>query len=183
MRTVLTCTALLALAGPALAQTGTTYRLEEQALNAAGHPNGGSLMTGATYQITLDAVGDSVAAYALTGSTFSVDAGLVAAYPPPGQVSGLMFTTETDLEWAPEGSLGDYNLYRDLMSNLTGLGYGACEQQGISGTATTDSDAVPASDGFFYLVTAMNSLAEEGTKGFQASGGVPGVERAGTMCP
>ena len=178
MRTALACIALLALAGPALAQTGTTYRLEEHTLNAYG----GSLMAGATYQIT-DVVGDPVAAYALTGSTFSMDAGFGAAYPLPGQVSGLMFTTKTDLEWAAEGSLGDYNLYRDLMSNLTGLGYGACEQQGISGTSTTDSDAVPASDGFFYLVTAMNSLAEEGTKGFQASGGVPGVERAGTMCP
>ena len=183
MRALLICIALLALAGPTLAQTGVTYRLEEHTLNAAGHPDGGSLMTGASYQITLDAVGDSIAAYALMGSTFSMDAGLVPAYPPPGQVSGLLFTTETDLEWAAEGSLGDYNLYRDLMSNLTGLGYGACEQQGISGTTTTDSDAVPTSDGFFYLVTAMNSLAEEGTKGFQASGGVPGVERAGTMCP
>jgi hypothetical protein len=183
MRTVLTCIVVLALTGPAAAQTGATYKLEEHTLNAAGHPDGGSLMTGASHQITLDAVGDGVAAYGLTGSTYSMDAGFGAAYAPPGAVSGLVFTTKTDLEWAPEGSPGDYNLYRDLMSSLSGLGYGACEQQGISGTTTTDSDAVPASDGFFYLVTALNTLSEEGTKGFQASGGTPGAERTGAMCP
>jgi len=43
----------------------------------------------------------------------------------------------------------------------------------------TDSDPLPVSGGFFYLVTAENRLAEEGTKGFTAEG----AERLGTVCP
>ena len=84
------------LADPALAQSGATYKLEEHTFNAAGHPDGGSLMTGAGYRITLDAVGDGVAAKGLAGSSYSMGAGFGTAYGPPGQVSGLLFTTKTD---------------------------------------------------------------------------------------
>lgn len=184
MRTALIGLALAALGTPLPAQTGTTYRLEEQTLNAAGHPDSGSVMTGTGHRMTVDAVGDAVTAYGLTGASFTLDSGFGAAYPPPGPVSALIFTAKTELEWAPEGSPhGRYNLYRDLMSNLDGLGYGACEQQGITGTTATDADAAPGGDGFFYLVTAVNALAEEGTKGFQGDGGVPGPERTGAACP
>ncbi len=78
----------------------------------------------------------------------------------------MAFTDAQTLVWNPERSVGTYNLYRDLLSGLAGLGYGGCEQQELTGETATDSDAVPAGDGFFYLVTAENLLAEEGTKGF-----------------
>ena len=78
----------------------------------------------------------------------------------------MAFTDAQTLVWNPERSVGTYNLYRDLLSGLAGLGYGGCEQQELTGEMATDSGAVPAGDGFFYLVTAENLLAEEGTKGF-----------------
>jgi hypothetical protein len=75
--------------------------------------------------------------------------------------------------------VGTYNLYRDLMSNLVGLGFGDCQQQDLPTSTTTDDDALAVGDGFFYLVTAENKLAEEGTKGSQSNGS----EREGNACP
>ena len=72
--------------------------------------------------------------------------------------------------WNPERSVGVYNLYRDLLGNLSGLGYGDCEQSDLPGTTATDTDRPPAAGGFFYLITAENRLREEGTKGFDSSG-------------
>ena len=66
------------------------------------------------------------------------------------------------------------------MSNLTGLGYGQCEQQDLTTTSATDSAAVPLGDGYFYLVTARNRLSEEGTKGFRSD---LMTERLGATCP
>ena len=52
---------------------------------------------------------------------------------------------------------------------VAALGYGACEQYGLTGNSATDNAAVPAGDGYFYLVTAENRLDEEGTKGFDSA--------------
>ena len=49
-----------------------------------------------------------------------------------------MLRAET-LAWGAEPSVGTYNLYRDLMSDLSGLGYGDCEQQEIADPTTTDT--------------------------------------------
>ena len=95
------------------------------------------------------------------------------------EVTNLRFVDGDTLEWDPEKSVGSYNLYRDLISNITGLDFGGCEQQELTSPTTDDTDAVPADDAYFYLVTAENRLAEEGTKGFRSDT----TEREGTVCP
>ena len=86
-------------------------------------------------------------------------------------MTGLQFTDHQTLVWNAERSVGVYNLYRNLMSAISGGDTGACEQYDLTATTTTDPDPAPsAGDGFFYLVTAENRLAEEGTKGWRSSG-------------
>ena len=72
--------------------------------------------------------------------------------------------------WDPDKSVGDYNLYRSTLGNVSGGG--SCLQQDIADETTTDNDPVPVGNGFFYLVTAENRLDEEGTKGPGRTGGV-----------
>ena len=176
----------LLLSGMALAQTSTSFTLEEYALNAGGTPSHGVDLTSATFSITLASIGDTVAATGLSSASFEADVGFDAAYPPPGEVAAtcgasgepcLVFTDSQTLTWPAEPSAGVYNLYRDDTSN----GFGDCEEQDIAGTTTTDT-ATPT-NAFFYLLTVENRLAEEGTKGFQSDS----TERLGAtelpVCP
>ena len=82
----------------------------------------------------------------------------------------VLLADDVTLQWNPEKSTGRYNLYRDLISGLAGLGYGACEQQALPDETTTDPDTPLVATGYFYLVTAENLLTEEGTKGFHSDG-------------
>ena len=82
----------------------------------------------------------------------------------------IRFTDTETLVWDPEKSTGKYNLYRDVMSALSGGDYGQCEQHDLPDETTTDSDAPPVGGGYFYLVTAVNRLGEEGNKGLDSSG-------------
>ncbi len=167
------------LGGLVLAQTSASFKLEEHTFNAGGNPDGGVILTSASFQISRDAIGDAVAATGLTSASFQLDTGFPTGYPPPGEVNNLLFTDATTLVWDAEGSIGSYNLYRDLLSNLSGLGYGGCEEEDLTDETTTDNDAAPAGDGYFYLVTSENKLTEEGTKGFNSTP----TERTGTACP
>ena len=171
---------LVVLALPALAQESPSFKLAEHAFNAGGHPESGTVMTSASFKVSLDSIGDGVVRTGLTGASFHMDAGFSSAYPPPGEVLALRFSDAENLHWDSERSVGVYNLYRDLMSNLSGSGYGDCHQQDIAGPAFTDGDLPPGSDGYFYLVTAKNRLGEEGSKGFDSDD----VERANlSPCP
>ena len=161
---------ILLLALPALAQQSASYKLEEHVFNAGGHPENGTYLTSATYRIRLDALGDAVAGTALAGASFHMDAGFVPAYPPPGLVGGLHFPDHDTMAWDSEKSVGVYNLYRDLVSNLLSLGYGNCEQHSLTGATAVDATSPPSSDGYFYLVTAENRLGEEGSKGSDSGG-------------
>ncbi len=175
----------LLLCGTALAQTSTNFKLEEYTLNSGGTPSQGVDLTSASFSITLASIGDGVVATGLASSSFGMDVGFDVAYPPPGEVAAtcgagepcLVFTDSETLTWPAERSAGVYNLYRDDTSD----GYGDCEQQDIAGTTTTDTATPTAA--FFYLVTAENRLAEEGTKGFQSNA----TERLGAVglppCP
>ncbi len=176
----------LALSGTALAQTSTSFTLEEHTLNAGGTPSQGVDLTSASFSITLASIGDGVVATGLASSSFGMEVGFDAAYPPPGEVAAtcgvsgepsLLFTNTETLTWPAEPSAGVYNLYRDDISN----GFGDCEERGIAGTTTTDT-ATPTT-AFFYLATVENRLAEEGTKGFQSNA----TERVGgtglPVCP
>ena len=164
---------------PALAQTSTSFKLEEHSFNAGGHPEAGSFPTSASFRITLHSVGDAISGRGLSSASFNLDACFSSAYPPPGEVTNLRFSDKDTLEWDSEESVGDYNLYRNLISNINGLLFGACTEENITGPTTDDVAVVPDGDGYFYLVTAENRLDEEGTKGFQSDTS----EREGTVCP
>jgi hypothetical protein len=150
-------------------QTSTSYKLTESTLNAGGDPQNSSYAASASYRIKLDAIGEALIAVGLYSASFHLDAGFVEAYPPPKEILNLRWTSQTALAWDPELSVGSYDLYRDLLSTLPG-GFGACFQAGIGGETWTDATIPSVGSGLFYLVTARNRLAEEGTKGHQSNG-------------
>jgi hypothetical protein len=156
------------VAGPALAQTSTSYNLSEHTFNAGGHPHQGTVMTSASYRMSLDSIGEGIAGRGLSSRLYNMDASFGFTYPPPGEVGGLGFTDHQTLAWDPEKSVGVYNLYRGLISGLSGLGYGSCEQHDLAGETAIDTDTPPSTDGYFYLATAENRLFEEGTKGWDS---------------
>jgi hypothetical protein len=159
---------VLAVSVPAMAQTSASYRLTEHAFNAGGRPDDGSVPMSPNLKISLDAIGDAALGQTLSSANYRMDGGFAGRYPPPGETRGLLFTTKDILQWDPERSVGVYNLYRDDLSALSGLGYGACEQYGITGQTANDTDEPSAGNGYFYLVTAENRLGEEGTKGYDS---------------
>ncbi len=155
---------VLVLSGVVLAQTSTNFTLEEYTLNAGGTPSQGTVPTSASFSVTLASIGDTVAATGMSSSSFQLDVGFDAAYPPPGEVLGLTLTDKQTLVWSSESSAGLYNLYRDDTSD----GYGNCEEQDVAATTTTDAATPATNNTFYYLVTVKNRLAEEGTKGLQS---------------
>jgi hypothetical protein len=166
-------------ASAATGQESAGYNLKEHTVNAAGHPDAGTVMASAGYRITLDAVGDAVAPVGLASASFQMDGGFAIAYPPPGEVTGLLFSADgASFSWDIQAAAGTYNVYRDVISALPGGLNGLCLQGGL--TANASKDTQTPGTGWFYLVTSRNSLGEEGTKGFASSG----VERANPgPCP
>ena len=170
------------LAGILLAASGQSiadYKISDYTFNSGGHPHQGTVMWSGSYRVTLDALGDGVTAIGLNSASFHMGGGFPACYPPPGEVRGLTFTDKQTLEWMADQSVGGYNLYRDSIGVLSGLGYGACLQENLPDTTTIDADTPPTTDGYFYLVTAENRLDEEGPKGIASDG----AEREGSVCP
>ena len=160
---------VLLLSGAAHAQQSASYTLTESVRNAGGHPANGAVLTSASYRIRLDAIGEAVVPAALAGASYAMDGGFVGAYPPPGEVRNVRFTTKTALAWDPEKAGGGYDLYRNT----------ACLQGNVSATSASDATLPATSQAFWYLVTAENRLGEEGTRGFQSNG----TERTGVACP
>jgi hypothetical protein len=171
---------VLLVGGMCLAQQSPSFKLEEHVLNSGGTPSEGAELTSASFSVRLASIGDAVMAGGLSGASFEMDTGFVAAYRPPGEVApALRFTDSQTLVWPAELSAGVYNLYRDDTSD----GFGNCEEENLSAPTRIDS-AVPTNGAtFFYLVTVTNRLAEEGTKGFQSNA----TERRGAVglppCP
>jgi hypothetical protein len=160
---------ILSARGAAVAQTSASYKLTESTINAGGDPQNGSFAASASYRIELDAIGQGLTAVGLSSASFHLDDGFVDAYSPPREVLNLRWTDASTLAWNPEPSVGVYELYRDLASTLPG-GFGTCFQSAIVSETWTDASVPSPGTGWFYLVTARNRLAEEGTKGFQGSG-------------
>lgn len=179
MRIILVFIGLLVLAAVSVpAQTSASYTLEEWAFNAGGRPLNG-VASSPSFKISLDAIGDPAVKTGLASASFRMDSAFVSFYPPPGEAEGLRFQTRTQLVWEPEKSVGVYNLYRALVSSLPG-NFGDCFLASITEETWTDPGNPGAGNGWLYLVTAENRLAEEGTKGFQSSG----VERLNPApCP
>lgn len=170
---------LFALASPTAAQESASFRLDEHVLNLAGHPEQGIGPGSASHRISLDSLGGGIARGGLASASFRMDVSFGGAYPPPGEVQGLLFLDSTTLAWSPEPAAGSYNAYRGALSTVAGGGYGTCWMQDVPGHQVTDAAPVPAGSGFFYLVTANNRLHEEGAKGPDGDG----VERGGNRCP
>jgi len=170
----------LAVFAPGVAQQSPSFRLDEHNFDGAGHPQRGATLYSESFRITMDSLGDSVLGPDLGSASFTMNGTFLDAYPPPGEVRGLVFTGPSALEWEADESAGRYNMYRDLLSSLAGLGYGACFRAGLEGTSETDLTMPPTGNGWFYLVTVENRLLEEGTKGYDSDGG----ERANAApCP
>lgn len=187
MDRLITVAALAALASlPAAAQQSVNFKLEEHAFNSGGGLADSERPASANFAISLHAVGASTVAEGLSSPSHSMDASFAWLFPPPGEVRNLRVygpseagPSAHDLSWDAERSAGTYNLYRDLLGALSGLQFGQCEQTALTVPVTSDSGTPPPGDGFFYLVTAANRLAEEGIKGVSSDG----AERAGSTCP
>lgn len=170
---------LLAGIGMARAQTSASYHLTESVANAGGDPRDGAFASSASHRIRLDAIGQGVIGTGLASAGFHLNAGFAGDYPPPAEVLNVRWSTTATFVWDPEKSVGQYEIYRDLISTLPG-GFGSCYQSGLTSESWTEPSSPPAGAGWFYFVTARNLLAEEGTKGFRSSG----VERTNpSPCP
>ena len=170
------------LAAPALGQQSANFKVKASVFNAGGNPRSGSVLSSASFRITVDALGGSVTPEMMSGPSFQIDGGFVLQFRKPEEVTELLFLTKQAMMWdAAEKSVSPtYNLYRALITTLPSLTYGSCEQQGLGSPTTTDPDEPSPGDGYFYLVTAENCIGLEGTKGFQDDGL---TERQGTVCP
>jgi hypothetical protein len=158
------------------AQTSTNYKIEEFTFNNGGNPS--PVLSSASYSLTLDAVGDALAASGLASSSYGMSSGFSLDYPPPGEVLNLRFSSKTQFGWNLEPSGGKYNTYRGTLGSFTG--FGSCLHGGLATTTDTDTQTPAAGSGYFYLVTAENRLNEEGIKG-RTSGGA--VEPNPAPCP
>jgi hypothetical protein len=171
---------VLTLGRIAMAQTSASYKLTEFTFNNGGDPSNGAFASSANYKIRLDAIGDAVTASALSSASQRMDGGFVGDYPPPGEVRNDRFTDKTTLVWDPEPSIGTYDVYRALLTSLSGLGYGTCFQNALTTESATDATSPSSGQGYFYLTTARNRLGEIGTKGYARNG----TERANAApCP
>jgi hypothetical protein len=174
----------MTLCGAAVfAQSSASHDMTAHVVNAGGNPAQGMVLSSGSYLVSIDAVGEGLAAPFLGSPSYSMGVGFVAPYPPPGEVLGLrLLGDKSTLVWSPEGSIGHYDVYRDLIGHLPGS-YGQCRASRVAAESLVDPDlppALPDGRGFFYLVTASNLLDEEGTKGFDSQH----VERSNSApCP
>ena len=159
---------LCALAAvPLAAQQSPSFSITESTFNSGGHPLAGNVPSSPAFQLSLGAVGDAVSAAAVSSAGFTVSSGFVEWFGPPGEVRNLRFPDAFALAWDPDGSVGDYALYRGTVTVPFDSGFGSCQQPPPPlGSAEAVVAAVPApGTAFFYLVTARNRLGEESTKG------------------
>jgi hypothetical protein len=161
---------LLGVSSPAHAQQSASYDLREHTLNAGGHPAAGAVLSSPAYRLSLDALGD-LAGVPSSSVSFQLGPGFVPAYPPPSEVTGLVFRPDSvTMTWDVESAAGTYQVYRDPLARLLLGGTGTCWQSGLVAPQVVDAQIPVAGTGYFYLVTSRNSLSEEGTKGFGSSG-------------
>lgn len=84
-----------------------------------------------------------------------MDAGFAQRYRPPGEVEELRFDDASTLRWDSEPSVGYYHVYRNAI----------CEHPDLAQTSVTVAEpAAGVLDS--YLVTAENTLGEEGIAGY-----------------
>jgi hypothetical protein len=153
----------------AFAQASADYKVTASTFNNGGDPSNGGFAASSGYHVRVDALGGATAAPGLSSQGYRADGGFVAGFPPPVEVLNLRWTSSSTMVWDPEKSVGSYALYRDLVSTLPG-GFGTCLQPNLLSETASDSSLPPVGAAWFYLVTARNVLAEEGTKGHRSNG-------------
>ena len=85
-------------------------------------------------------------------------------------MAGLGFLADQQtLTWLRELVSTGYNVYSGPISHLPG-GYGFCAAAQVPGTSWSNATAPAPGSGWLYLVTGVNRLLEEGTKGHASSG-------------
>ena len=161
----LVCTLLTA---PIWGQSSGSFRIEQSQMNAGGRPAQGQTAASASFRIGLDTIAGS-APVAASSPSFAIESGFAGLYRPVGEVTGLLFTSNDALTWSYEAAALRYNVYRD----------GSCTQSAVSSNTATDADLPAAGATFFYLVTAVNRLHEEGPRGTESNG----TPRPGDVCP
>lgn len=174
VRKIILSSFILSLALLAYSQQSASFRIEQGAFNNGGNPV--PVLSSPDGQITLDCVGDGISTTGVSSASHSADPGLPGEYRPPGEVLNIRFSDNVTFSWNSEASVGTYNVYRGDLSNLAS-GYGACFSQGLNGTLAIDAGSPSAGQCYFYLVTAENRVAEEGTMG-KRSDGTPRVNPA-----
>ena len=152
----------------AAAQSSASYRLEETSLNSGGNPANGVVLSSASFSITQDAMGESLAHVRLEGATFVMEGGFLSLNPPPVEVTNLRFDDVTTFSWDPQPAV-EYEVYRGHIGSLPGT-FGTCFANAVPGESTSDATAPPGGGGYFYLVTARNGLLEESPKGYGSDG-------------
>src|SRR6185436_8969181 len=93
-----------------------------------------------------------------------------AAAAPPGEVTGVLVGSSSQLSWSPVAGANDYNVYRGRLSWLARGDGAECYGDEIAATTFTSAADPPVGDGFFYLVTAESNLDGEGSAGTGSSG-------------
>ena len=162
--------AVAAASCAAVAQTSASYDMKAHVVNEGGHPLQGAILSSGSFRMGLDSVG--------TGrlrpdhdQRVLFDGGRIRrALPRSGRGHGRQ---------APRGPPHprlERGAGRGALQRLPRPGPDASwtlrRVLGGAGPATTvTDDASPGTGaGFFYLVTADNTLDEEGTKGFTSAG-------------
>lgn len=93
----------------------------------------------------------------------------------PGEVTNVLFSDRTTLNWDSEASSDDYNVYRGGLVDLAAGRPPACHGNEIP-TALFSSPAAPSPGvGWAYLVTGESDSAGEGPSGSPVLGGCDGV--------
>ena len=160
----------------AFARTSTSYRLTEADQNCGGEP---PTAVSTTYRVTLGTVGDAASQMGLSSTSFRMDVGFVAPYPPPLEVASQSWSGNALLTWSSEKSIGTYSVYRGDVATIA-TSYGGCFAWNVGGPPVADLASPPAGGTWFYLVTAKNRLREEGTLGTNSLGA---TRPNSTPCP
>lgn len=153
------------------AQSSTSFEIDGAVLNGGGRPEQGTTAQSTSYSVRTDAIGEAFSAVAMSSPSFQLSSGFLPGYAPVGEVGGLVFFNKDQLAWLITPNAASYSGYRDAISTLPG-NYGACAVTDLASPDWFDPTVPSAGTGLFYLVTAVNRIGEEGTKGFTSSGAV-----------
>jgi len=99
----------------------------------------------------------------------------------PGEVTNVRWTGKTAIAWDAVAGATQYHSYRGPLDNRSYGTFGTCADGvvPVSGTTATESAVPSAGQGYFYVFTAENGSASEGTMGFAT-----GAERSNfNPCP